>query len=55
MPRLLVLGDVIDDIVATPAGPIRTDADVDATIRIRPGGSAAGSGTGVVESDMDPP
>lgn len=50
MPRLLVLGDVIDDIVATPAGPIRTDADVDATIRIRPGGSAANAAAWMTEA-----
>lgn len=39
--RLLVVGDVIDDIVVRPVGPMRVDADVDAVIEQRPGGSAA--------------
>ena len=40
-PRALVWGDVIDDIVVRPAGPIRPDTDTDAVITMRPGGSAA--------------
>lgn len=39
--RLLVIGDVIDDIVVRPVRPIRKDADTDADIVNRPGGSAA--------------
>lgn len=39
--RLLVVGDVIDDIVVRPTRAIRRDADTDAEIANRPGGSAA--------------
>lgn len=40
-PRILVIGDVIDDIVVIPGGPIRVDTDTPSTIRRVPGGSAA--------------
>jgi sugar/nucleoside kinase (ribokinase family) len=39
--RVLVWGDVIDDIVVRPHGAIRTDTDTVADITARPGGSAA--------------
>ncbi|MFM9878108.1 MAG: carbohydrate kinase family protein [Rhodoglobus sp.] len=39
--RIICFGDVIDDVVAVPAGPIRDDTDTEASIRILPGGSAA--------------
>lgn len=39
--RIVAFGDVIDDIVAMPYGPIRPDTDTDASIGFRPGGSAA--------------
>ncbi|MCU1639538.1 MAG: hypothetical protein JWL94_2185 [Microbacteriaceae bacterium] len=39
--RIVVFGDVIDDIVVVPSGPIRTDTDTPASIRHCPGGSAA--------------
>ena len=39
--RLLVVGDVIDDIVAIPAGPILPDTDAHAAILRSPGGSGA--------------
>lgn len=39
--RIVVFGDVIDDIVVVPTGPIRTDTDTPSSIRHRPGGSAA--------------
>jgi sugar/nucleoside kinase (ribokinase family) len=39
--RIVVVGDVINDIVVVPRGPIRPDTDTAATIRPRPGGSAA--------------
>ena len=39
--RIVVFGDVIDDIVVVPAGPIRTDTDTPSSIRHRAGGSAA--------------
>lgn len=39
--RIVVFGDVIDDILVRPHGPIRPDTDTPAAIRQRPGGSAA--------------
>lgn len=39
--RIVCFGDVIDDVVAVPAGPIRDDTDTPSVIRNRPGGSAA--------------
>lgn len=38
---VLVVGDVIDDILVRPKGPIRANTDVDSEIRVAPGGSAA--------------
>ena len=40
-PRIICFGDVIDDVVAIPDGPIRDDTDTRSSIRFRPGGSAA--------------
>lgn len=40
MPRVLVVGDVIDDVIVVPHGPIRPDTDTVSDIRARPGGSA---------------
>lgn len=39
--RILCFGDVIDDVVAIPSGPIRDDTDTPSAIRFVPGGSAA--------------
>jgi len=39
--RIVVVGDVINDIVAVPRVPVRPDTDTPASIRPRPGGSAA--------------
>ena len=39
--RIVVFGDVIDDIVVVPTGPIRNDTDTPSSIRHRAGGSAA--------------
>ena len=39
--RIVVFGDVIDDIVVVPTGPIRDDTDTPSSIRHRAGGSAA--------------
>lgn len=39
--RIVVFGDVIDDIVVVPREPIRVDTDTPSSIRHRPGGSAA--------------
>ncbi|SRR5579883_139 len=41
MPRALVVGDVMIDVIVRPEGPIAVGADRRATIRVRPGGSAA--------------
>ncbi|MFB2581843.1 carbohydrate kinase family protein [Herbiconiux sp. P15] len=38
---VVVFGDVIDDVIVTPAHEIRPDTDTAATIERRPGGSAA--------------
>ena len=40
-PRIVVAGDVIDDIVVVPQSEIRRDTDTPSTIRFRPGGSAS--------------
>jgi sugar/nucleoside kinase (ribokinase family) len=42
-PRVLVFGDVIDDIIVTPAGEVRADTDTPASIVRTAGGSAANS------------
>jgi sugar/nucleoside kinase (ribokinase family) len=39
--RIVVFGDVIDDVIATPSAAIRTDTDTPASIERRAGGSAA--------------
>jgi sugar/nucleoside kinase (ribokinase family) len=39
--RVLVVGDLIDDVLVVPDGPIRPDTDTRAEIYSRPGGSAA--------------
>jgi sugar/nucleoside kinase (ribokinase family) len=39
--RIICFGDINDDIVVAPDGPIRTDTDTPSLIRWRPGGSAA--------------
>jgi sugar/nucleoside kinase (ribokinase family) len=38
---IVVVGDVIDDIIVRPHGPIRTDTDTPALIERHPGGSSA--------------
>lgn len=40
-PRIVVIGDVVNDIVVMPRGEVRLDTDTASTIRPRPGGSAA--------------
>lgn len=39
--RIVVIGDVVNDIVVVPRGPIRSDTDTDSRVQPRPGGSAA--------------
>lgn len=41
MTRILIVGDVIDDIVVTPLGSVTRDSDTTSHIRATPGGSAA--------------
>ncbi len=41
MPCVLLVGDVMIDVIVRPEGPIAVGADRRATIRMRPGGSAA--------------
>ena len=43
--RIVVIGDVVNDIVVVPRGPVRPDTDTASTIRPRPGGSAANTAT----------
>jgi sugar/nucleoside kinase (ribokinase family) len=40
-PRVLVVGDVIDDLIVQPEGPVRSDTDTVAHITPSPGGSGA--------------
>lgn len=39
--RIVVVGDIVNDILVVPRGPIRPDTDTDARVQPRPGGSAA--------------
>jgi sugar/nucleoside kinase (ribokinase family) len=39
--RVVVVGDVIDDIIVVPNGPVRVDTDTTSAIVRRPGGSAS--------------
>ena len=39
--RIVAFGDVMDDVVVIPVGPIRDDTDTESSIRFAPGGSAA--------------
>jgi len=41
LTRVLIVGDVIDDIVVTPLGNVTRDSDTTSRIRATPGGSAA--------------
>ncbi len=43
--RVVVFGDVIDDVIVTPRGAIRPDTDTPSSIEIRAGGSAANMAT----------
>lgn len=53
--RVVVVGDLIDDVVAVPIGAIRTDTDTPSTIRFTAGGSAANTATwlGVLGVQVD--
>lgn len=53
--RIVCLGDVIDDVVAIPLGPIRDDTDTASSISFRAGGSAANTAAwlGSLGADVD--
>src|ERR1700712_5615678 len=50
--RIVVFGDVIDDVIATPSGVIRPDTDTPATIERRGGGSAANTAAWLATTGM---
>ncbi len=52
---MLVVGDVMNDIVAVPRHPLRVDTDTDARIEPRPGGSAANTAAwlGSLDAEVD--
>jgi len=52
-PRVLVVGDVINDTVAKTAAPLVPDADNPAMIRARPGGSAANQAAWMARLGLD--
>jgi sugar/nucleoside kinase (ribokinase family) len=43
--RVVVVGDVVNDVIVAPRGEIRRDTDTSSTIRPRPGGSGANTAT----------
>ena len=53
--RIVCFGDVIDDVVAIPKGPIRDDTDTESSITFRAGGSAANTAAwlGSLGADVD--
>lgn len=53
--NIIVFGDVIDDIVVVPSGPIRRNTDTPSSITQRPGGSASNvaSWLGVLGAPVD--
>lgn len=53
--RIVCFGDVIDDVVVIPDGPVRDDTDTPSAIRFRPGGSAANTAAwlGILGADVD--
>jgi sugar/nucleoside kinase (ribokinase family) len=53
MPRVLVVGDVINDILAVVRGPLRQGEDNQATIRTRAGGSAANQAAWLASLGVD--
>jgi len=47
--RIICFGDLIDDVVVVPSGPIRVDTDTPSSIRFRAGGSAANTAAWLAE------
>ena len=52
MPRVVVVGDVMDDVIARPLGPIATNTDTPSIIERRPGGSAANTACWLAEAGV---
>lgn len=52
-PRVVVWGDVIDDILVRPSGPVRPDTDTPAEISSSPGGSAANVAAWLATAGVD--
>jgi sugar/nucleoside kinase (ribokinase family) len=52
-PRVLVVGDVIDDLIVQPDGPVRTDTDTAAHITRAPGGSGANQAVWLAAAGVD--
>jgi sugar/nucleoside kinase (ribokinase family) len=50
---VLVVGDVMDDVIARPLGPIATDTDTPSIIERRPGGSAANTACWLASGGVD--
>jgi sugar/nucleoside kinase (ribokinase family) len=53
LTRVLIVGDVIDDIVVTPLGNVTRDSDTTSHIRATPGGSAANQAAWLSVSGID--
>jgi sugar/nucleoside kinase (ribokinase family) len=53
LTRVLIVGDVIDDIVVTPLGNVTRDSDTTSRIRATPGGSAANQAAWLGASGVD--
>lgn len=51
-PRVLVVGDVIDDLIVRPRGPVRPDTDTPADIEPHPGGSGANQAAWLAEAGL---
>lgn len=51
--RILVVGDVIDDVIVVPHGPIRSDTDTVSDIRSTPGGSAGNTASWLGHTGVD--
>jgi sugar/nucleoside kinase (ribokinase family) len=53
LTRVLIVGDVIDDIVVTPLGNVTRDSDTTSRIVVTPGGSAANQAAWLAVSGTD--